>query len=75
MSYNGHISTISIGRGLTRITVRNRRVRDKCASIPGVIIDGDRVIVSDEYAGAVTGTMRAMRRKSRVKYTQDKLEF
>ena len=65
---------VSIGRGLTRITVRNRRVRDKCASIPGVIIDGDRVIVPDEYAGAVTGTMRVMRRKSRAKYTQDEEE-
>jgi len=66
---------VSIGRGLTRITVRNRRVRDKCASIPGVIIDGDRVIVPDEYAGAVTGTIRVMRRKSRAKCSQTKLEF
>ena len=66
---------VSIGRGLTRITVRNRRVRDKCASIPGVIIDGDRVIVPDEYTGAVMGTIRVMRRKSRAKYTQTKMEF
>lgn len=66
---------VSIGRGLTRITVRNRRIREKCAVIPGVIIDGDRVIVRDEYAGAVTGTMKAMRRKRRAKYTQDELEF
>ncbi|MCK9327877.1 MAG: hypothetical protein M0P69_20450 [Bacteroidales bacterium] len=65
---------VSIGRGLCRITVRSRRNRDRLAAIPGAIIDGYRVIVPEEYAGAVTGSLRAWRRKSKAKYTQDEEE-
>lgn len=66
---------VSIGRGLVRVTVRSRRNRDRLASIPGSIIDGDRVIVPEEYAGAVMGSLKAWKRKNRVEYTQDEMEF
>ena len=44
---------VSIGRGLFRITVRSKEKRDRLAKVPGVQVEGARVVFPEQLLAQV----------------------
>ena len=55
--------TVSIGKGLIRIVVRSKAKRGRLARIPGVRVEGERVIFPTWLAGNIRRIMNPPARK------------
>lgn len=66
---------IPIGRGMCRITIRSASKRRRLAAVPGVMVDGDRVIFPNEMTGAIIGSLKCWTRRRPRRETQMALEL
>lgn len=68
---------VHIGQGLCRMTVKSKRLRSRCARIPGVRIEeedaeelGYRIIFPEGLENLMRGLLRGTSRRKREKWEQ-----
>ena len=64
---------VSIGKGLYRIVVRSKAKRDRLAKVPGVQVDGERVIVPENLLTQVKSILEPSSRSRSSKPEQTSL--
>ena len=64
---------VSIGKGLYRIIVRSKAKRDRLAKVPGVQVDGERVIVPEKLLAQVKSILEPTSRSKSSKPEQTSL--
>ena len=53
-----------IGKGLFRTTIKAQRARDDLAKVPGIVVDGLRVIFPERYIRTVESIGRGRRQRA-----------